>query len=197
MTRGRVHRCKGSPSRTTRWQWAQGPARFSLHGRTSASGGADGRVSVWDTTSNDPYGLRRHADDVEAPEDGVHGTQLATTGIDHVVRIFDTVTRRVVATFRRHTGTVSSMAFSPSDEWIASAGADRTARVWRPRPPNHFGVLTAHTDAVSSVALSLWSSDSGQLRSTHSGHPGGTRALALPRHESGLLGAGADGCVRL
>jgi WD40 repeat protein len=32
---------------------------------------------------------------------------------------------------------------------------------------------------------------------TLSGHPGGTWALAFGRRESGLLSAGADGCVRL
>jgi WD40 repeat protein len=187
--------------------------RFSPDGRCLASGGADGRLCVWDTSSHDAYGLPRHPDEVDALAVSPHGAHLATTGTDHVVRIVDIVTRRVVATFRGHTGTVSSIAFSPSGEWLATSGADRTARVWRTGQPDRFRVLTAHTDAVSSLAFSpdgqrlatagadravrVWEGPEWELLRTLHGHSGWVRAVAFSADGRVLATGGSDGAIRL
>jgi WD40 repeat protein len=61
------------------------------------------------------------------------GQRLVTTSADGSVRQWDTATGREVAPpYERHTGEVTTAAYSPNGAWVASGGTDRTVRVWNP-----------------------------------------------------------------
>ncbi len=84
------------------------------------------------------------------------------------IRLHDFASGEVIALLTGHTGNILSLAFSPSGRWLASAGKDKTIRIWDMTklggnkiriPPL---VLTGHTDRVLEVA---WSPKGDRLAS--------------------------------
>jgi WD40 repeat protein len=55
--------------------------------------------------------------------------------------------------YNRHAAIVYSAVYSPDGQWVASAGEDRTIRVWRARGRQDVAVLHGHTGAVFQVAF--------------------------------------------
>lgn len=60
---------------------------------------------------------------------------------------------RELVTLRGHDGALTSLAFSPNDGHLATAGADGTVRVWDPRKRTEIMRLAGHTGAVASLAF--------------------------------------------
>jgi WD40 repeat protein len=58
------------------------------------------------------------------------------------------------ATLRGHTGSVSSVAFTPDAKTLASAGYDKTIKLWDVKAGKEQATLQGHTGSVSSVAFS-------------------------------------------
>ena len=57
-------------------------------------------------------------------------------------------------TLQGHDCGVDAVAFSPSGDVVASAGADGTVRLWDVATGEERGILRGHTDAVWAVAFS-------------------------------------------
>uniref|UniRef100_A0A0G4HZJ9 Anaphase-promoting complex subunit 4 WD40 domain-containing protein n=1 Tax=Chromera velia CCMP2878 TaxID=1169474 RepID=A0A0G4HZJ9_9ALVE len=58
------------------------------------------------------------------------GAIVALPGWDHRLRLFETKSRRLVASLRGHTGALQTCAFQPCTGVIASAGKDKGICVW-------------------------------------------------------------------
>jgi WD40 repeat protein len=70
------------------------------------------------------------------------------------VRQWDVETgREVEPPYDRHSGEVAAIAYSPDGQWIASAGSDRTVRVWRAESRQDVAVLHGHTGPVTRIAF--------------------------------------------
>ena len=73
---------------------------------------------------------RAHADAVLDLEFSVDGTRLVTAGGDGMVRVWDAVTRKELATLEGHVAQVMSVAFNTNATRVVSGGTDRSLKVW-------------------------------------------------------------------
>ena len=113
-----------------------------------------------------------------------------------------------------HTGEVSSVAFGLDGKLLASAGQDRTVRLWEmPSGDLYLKPLAARTTELSGVAFSaqgallaaggddglvrLWEVPSGRALSPLAGHDGEVYGVAFSPDGRLLASSGQDGTVRL
>lgn len=111
------------------------------------------------------------------------------------VRVWDVASGRELRTLAGHTKTVSSAAFSPDGQLLASGARDNTVRLWEVMSGREVRTLKGHTDWVTSVAFSpdgrllasgswdqtvrLWEVSSGQEVHTLTGHTNHVQGVAF------------------
>jgi len=140
------------------------------------------------------------------------GTLLAT-GIDRDVLLWQIAGTRQLATLAGHTAWITSIAFSPDGNMLASNSNDHTIRLWDVPTGQCLITLRGHTSGVQTIAFSpdgnllasgsndytirLWNVETRQCVQVLKGHT--ERVLSVlfsPDHQT-LMSSGDDQTIRL
>lgn len=151
-----------------------GPATsLTVRNHRALTSHADGSVNIWDLdTQRRLYRFKRNEASVWAATFLGSEDRIAAAGHDWMVTLWQTGSETTPARgLEGHTSAVQAIASDDAGSWLATGGADRTVKLWRP--------------------------DDGQLRRTYRNLPDYVSAITFS-NEGGLIAAGTlDGSIRL
>ena len=189
-----------------------------------ASGGSDGRLYLWDTTSWDRYDIAPTTDplpiwslafspngrEVVAGTNGVGKADFSNSGAYSPLILYDIDAKVIRKTVAGHSSRITSVAWSPDGEYVASGGADETVRILTNvlSPVETLESLAWVTEVAFSPdgkllaaatekdnAVRVWSTETWELVSTLKGHSRPVTSIAFdPR--GGLWSAGEDSLLK-
>jgi small GTP-binding protein len=138
------------------------------------------------------------------------GRILATGG--PTVTLWEVSTGKLLRTLKGHRMTVTSLAFDPLGEKLASGSSDKIIKLWETRSGTLLRTFEGHKDIVRSLAfdplsntlasasddgkVKLWEVDSGKLLSTLDGDGGLLFTLAFKPQSEMLAVGGSGGSVQ-
>jgi type 1 glutamine amidotransferase len=101
-----------------------------------AAGLASGALRLWALEGPGARDLKGHKGAISTVAFAAKGEQLASAGMDGVIRVWDVDTGNLLCVQQGHTGEVRALAFNPNGQKMASLGADHSLRYWTvPLPP--------------------------------------------------------------
>ncbi|KAI0755055.1 WD40 repeat-like protein [Daedaleopsis nitida] len=130
---------------------------YSPDGQHVATGGDDGKVKVWNTTSGFCFvTFSEHSAAVSSVEFAKQGQVLFTASLDGTVRAFDLIRYRNFRTFTSPAPVqFSCLAVDPSGEVVAAGSTDSfEIFMWSVQTGKLLDVLTGHEGPISSLAFS-------------------------------------------
>jgi WD40 repeat protein len=135
------------------------------------------------------------------------GSLIASGSEDHMVRIWQLTTGRLVRRLEGHSSAVTAVAFSPDGSSIASASNDRTVRLWDAHSGRLLRSLQGHVYHVYAIAfdpkghqlataswdrtIQLWDPRTGALIQKLRGHDAAIRSIDFS-HDGKMLASGSD-----
>ncbi|ABN64231.2 protein involved in cell-cycle regulation of histone transcription [Scheffersomyces stipitis CBS 6054] len=139
---------------------------INADGTRLASGGLDGNVKIWDTSTINPF-LKLKLEPTPVPSSRLEDKDLPVESL-----------RRPMCSMSRHNGVVTSVKFSPDGRFLASGSDDKICLIWekdeeQSNRPKQFGEvvadlehwtvrkrLVAHDNDIQDIC---WSPDGGLL----------------------------------
>lgn len=130
---------------------------YAPDGVNLATGGEDGKVKVWNSTSGFCFvTFSEHSAPISAVEFAKQGQVLFSASLDGTVRAADLIRYRVFRTFTSPTPTqFASLAVDPSGEAVAAGSQDNfEVCLWSVQTGKLLDVLAGHTAPVCALAFS-------------------------------------------
>ncbi len=182
---------------------------FSNDGKTLASASYDKTIKLWDVGA-DPNPLEWSGANrvVFAPD----GARLASAS-DKELKLWDTTTWQVIASYAGHTARIKHIAYSPDGALLASGSDDKTARLWDVAVGKERFALKGHAFGVWGVSFSpdgkllatgsldrtvrLWDVITGAQLAILEGHEGDVQRVAFSPDGKLLASTSVDASVKL
>lgn len=187
---------------------------FDPQGGMLASGGEDGAVKLWDTSSGKLLNtLEGHQDQVWNVAFAPQGGMLASGSEDATIKLWDVTTGKLLRNMEGHLGGVLSAVFAQPGGMLASSGEDKIIKLWdvasgkllnsmkAPGDGSSFGLAFAPQSRMLACGgederIKLWDVTSGELLGITIVRD---RVFGLAFAPQGgiLASAGDDGTVKL
>ncbi|KAJ5564270.1 hypothetical protein N7513_000512 [Penicillium frequentans] len=98
--------------------------------------------------------LQGHLRGVSAVQFSPDCSMIASAGADAAIKVWDTLTGRLIYTFEGHLAGISTLAWSPDGQWIASGSDDKTIRFWNVNTGRaHTKTFVGHHNYVYQIAF--------------------------------------------
>src|SRR5262245_1991264 len=173
------------------------------------------------THSQGPHSVHAHVYQASAVAWRPDGKEIATAGGEPSkpgeIKIWDATTGKLLATMQGHKLAITSLAWHPQKNLLASGNFDKTVRLWDVTLHKELATLTGHRAEVKSVAFApggdrlasgsrdksirIWNVDQAITGKTEPrmlrGHEADVTAVAFAPHGDVLASASADKTVRL
>jgi predicted ATPase/WD40 repeat protein/DNA-binding SARP family transcriptional activator len=198
---------------------------FSPDSRMIISGGSDCALYLWQVSPPEQAQvaarLPGHLHRIATVAFHGDGTTVASGDDGHVIRLWDSNSRRPLRTLKGHTGSISRLTFSPDGRTLASCSRDQTLCLWSVLSGQKLRSLQGHTRVVTCCAfcptttdagvaaapllasssldhtVMLWDSESGELLHTLRGHTNAVAYCVFSPDGRTVISSSFDQTVRL
>ena len=191
--------------------------KFSRSGKIliigGGHGGKSGRVTLWNvvtaekiTTFGDEY------DTILAADLSPDQSKVALGGPGRLIKIHATSNGAVLQKIKKHTDWVTTLAFSPNGEMLATADRNGGISVWDPDNAQEIHTLAGHKGGVTALSwrsdskvlasasedgtIKLWEMQEGKMAKTWNAHNGGVLSVSYAR-DGKLVSCGRDNQIGL
>jgi len=186
---------------------------FSPDGQTIASGSQDTTLKLWDIKSrNETKSLVGDFSPIYAVDFNSDATEISSgSGLWRILE-WNLTTGKAYPPLE-HLATIWSVDVSPDNQKVASASADKTAKIWDRKTGAILQNLTDHQDQVYTVVFSpdgqllvtasqdktikIWKVETGELLNTLTGHLDGVRSLAISSDGKIIVSGSLDDTVKV
>ncbi len=141
------------------------------------------------------------------------GHTLATGEDNHLIKLWNLNTKKIISSLQGHTQAIKSVAFSPDGNILATASDDQTIKLWNLNSGQEISTLLGHTQSVKSVVFSsdgnilvsgsadktvkIWDVNTGQEISTLTGHQLQINAVAISPDSRIIASTSSDRTIRI